>query len=88
MPTRKEANGAARVNLKPTNGIVRTNIGMTPADRRVLDNIIRAYETEKGISPSQAVVFSIALNLLASEVRRSAGRGTLPLHPDLRPCHP
>ncbi|MBB4284532.1 hypothetical protein [Roseospira goensis] len=84
MPTSE----ATKVYLKPTPGITRNTFGITPADRRVLDSITRAYETEKGISPSQALVYSIALNLLASEVRRSAGRGTLPLHPDLRPCHP
>lgn len=73
-----------KVHLKPTNGITRNTFGITPADRRVLDSITRAYETEKGISPSQALVYSIALTVLASEVRR----GNLPSHQDLRPCHP
>jgi type IV secretory pathway VirB9-like protein len=84
MPISKANNGATKVLLKPTQGVVRSNISITPSDRRVLDTIIRAYETEKGISPSQALVYSIALNLLASEVRR----GNLPSHQDLRPCHP
>jgi hypothetical protein len=73
-----------KVYLKPTPGTVRTAISATPSDRRTLDTITRAYEAEKGVTPSQALVYSIALTVLASEVRR----GNLPLHPDLRPCHP
>jgi len=77
-----------KVNLKSTPGITRSNISISPADRRAMDMITRAYEARMTVTPSQALVYSIALTLLASEVRRSAGRGHLPSHPDLRPCHP
>lgn len=68
-----------KAHLKPTHGATRSSIGIPPADRKRLETIARAYAAGTHVTPSLGLIYSIALDALATEVRR----GYLRPHPDL-----
>lgn len=57
----------------------RSQIRLSPTDRETLKRIRSRYEEERGVSPSNSIVLSIALSSLAKEM----DKGTLRGHPSL-----